>query len=65
MILIFTADFTLPFGLGFFLVLLRVIGTIAIGYFLWMAIVMANWELNGILSTRKDINFLLKANPNL
>lgn len=64
MALVFTADMTLPYGLEFLLIFIKVVGTIAIGYFFWMGVVMANWELSGILATRKAINYLLKANPN-
>lgn len=61
--LIYSAGFTLPYGLGIFLVIIRFLVTVASGYFFWMAVVLANWELNGLIATRKNINNILKSNP--
>ena len=61
--LIYSAGLTMPYGLGVILVLVRFLVTIACGYFFWMAVVLANWELNGLIATRKNINNILKSNP--
>ena len=44
--------------------LLRFLVTVIMGYCGWHALVVSNFELNGIESTRKDINNILRCNPN-
>ena len=61
--LIFTAEFSLPFGLNFILTFARFILTVGVAFCGWSVIVLANRELNGIMATRKDINNLLRGNP--
>ena len=62
-LLVFSSDITPPWGLGMPLAFVRVILTIIIGYLFWMGIVLSNFELNGLLATRKDINNILRVNP--
>ena len=61
--LTFTADLVLPWGLNAMVILIRVILVLASGGCLWMGVVMANREINGLLAAKKDINNLLKSNP--
>ena len=61
--LIYSAALTMPYGLDLILMLIRFLVTVACGYFFWMAVVLANWELNGLLAARKNINNILKSNP--
>ncbi len=63
--IIYSAGFEMPYGLGIFLVLVRFLLTVACGYFFWIAVVLSNFELNGIIAAQKNVNNLLKSNPSL
>ena len=63
-LLAFLSDVDLPYGFNIFVWLLRFLITLGMGYVAWMAVVMSNFEINALTATKKDINNLLRCNPN-
>ena len=58
LVLLLSANLMLPFGLNFVLALYRTMGTLLAGYALVNAIILSKVELNGLLSTKKDLERL-------
>ena len=58
LVLLLSANLMLPFGLNFVLALYRTMGTLLAGYALVNAIILSKVELNGLISTRKDLERL-------
>lgn len=61
LVLFLSADMILPFGLNVVLALYRIAGTLLVGYALVNGIILSNVELNGLISTKKDLEILLKS----
>ena len=61
LVLLLSANLVLPFGLNFVLALYRTMGTLLAGYALVNAIILSKVELNGLISTKKDLERLAKS----
>ncbi|ELU04661.1 hypothetical protein CAPTEDRAFT_173602 [Capitella teleta] len=64
-LLIFTFDVSLPFGLTALVILLRGCLVVTVAYFFWTLVVLKTIELKGLTAARNDINNALKSNPPL
>ena len=61
--LVFTSNMSVPYGLDFIVAVIRVILVIHAAFCVWMAAVLSNWELSGLLAAKKDANNTLRTLP--
>jgi hypothetical protein len=64
-LLVFTFDMRLPFGLNTLVIAFRGLLVVLMAYFFWTAVVLKKIELKGLIAARNDINNALKSNPPL
>ena len=61
--LTFTSSVQMPYGMNMCMYLVRFFLAVAIGFCVWMVLVMCNSEINGLTAIKKDMNNLLRSNP--
>jgi len=62
--LVFTSNLSvLPYGLDFVVSGARLVLVVYAAFCTWMAGVLSNWELSGLMAARKDANNTLRTLP--
>ena len=63
MAMIFTNNLSVPCCLALLVYVVRILLVVHGAFCAWMAGIMSNWELNGLLAARKDANVTLRTLP--
>ena len=61
--MVMISNISLPHPFNFLTSFVHVCITVTVAYLLWMILIMSKWELNGLISVKKDVNNLLNSNP--